>query len=69
MEIIHRGKLPGTRRYKSTCSNCKTVFSFLHCEARLSTDPRDGNCLIVMCPLVGCSKEAWVLESEYVGPG
>jgi PHP family Zn ribbon phosphoesterase len=54
MKIIREGKLPETRTYEATCSNCKCVFEFTPPEANLISDPRDGNYFQVACPT--CSR-------------
>jgi len=51
MEIIRRGSLPEDKQYKSTCNNCDTLFSFTRGEARHIDDQRDGDYLVINCPV------------------
>lgn len=57
MKILVVGKLPAEHQYKITCHNCGTVFEFLRKEAEYVTEQRDGDYLIVTCPLEGCGKQ------------
>lgn len=58
MEIIRRGKLPGHKEHQVECDECSTVFRFMEKEARIEYDQRDGNALVVACPV--CGKEIWI---------
>jgi|JI10StandDraft_1071094.scaffolds.fasta_scaffold59676_2 hypothetical protein len=56
MEIIKKGELPEEKVLKSTCSRCKTHFSFKVKEANIPAyqDPRDsGTAYAIACPLCG----------------
>jgi hypothetical protein len=64
VEIIRKGELPGEKIYETTCTNCKTRFRFKKKEARFSSDQRDGNALIIRCPLEGCNNDCWVTTNE-----
>ena len=57
MEIIHRGTPEPDRLYDLKCS-CGTVAKFKRREARFISDQRDGDCLLVRCPI--CGKENYV---------
>lgn len=59
IKILERGELPHLRVYKTQCSNCKTRFEFTRGDASVSRDPRDGDLLVVKCPLPGCAKECY----------
>jgi len=59
IEIIKKGALPGEKKYRTTCNNCRTEFTFQAKDARRSSDQRDGDALIVKCPLEGCGKDVW----------
>ena len=52
IEIIKRGTSPENKKYKLTCARCKTVFSFLASDAKLTTD-RNESVLIINCPECG----------------
>jgi len=54
MQIISTGRLPGQNIYQSTCRNCGTIFQFSRSEAKEVVDQRDGNFLLITCPLAGC---------------
>lgn len=58
VEIISLGSLPGERQHTTECRHCGTKFRFKQSEARSSLDKRDGNVLIIDCPL--CLTAAWV---------
>lgn len=58
MRIIVQGKLPEEQVYDTTCRNCNTQFEFARKEARFQPDQRDGDCLVIPCPL--CKKELYV---------
>jgi uncharacterized protein with PIN domain len=58
MKIIKQGELPEEKEYSATCSNCKTEFEFLRKEGKVHFDQRDGNSVVVKCPL--CQKSCWV---------
>lgn len=51
MKIIKQGTLPGGKKYRATCNNCKTKFEFAAGEARLIFDQRDGDFYAIACPL------------------
>lgn len=51
MKIIQRGVLPKDKVYRTTCVNCKTIFEFSDYEATKMFDQRDGDYLIVVCPV------------------
>lgn len=68
MRIIKQGVNPAERTYRVTCQNCKTVFEFMRNEARFSSDQREGDCLLVDCPV--CKQTLFVpANSGYAGPG
>ncbi len=60
VEIIKRGMLPGDVKFKSTCSNCKTEFSFTRSEATDGSgcDQRDAGLLKISCPV--CNRDCFV---------
>jgi uncharacterized protein with PIN domain len=57
MKIIKEGKLPGKKIIREKCDYCKTVFEFEESEARYSTEERDGNARLIVCPF--CKKDVW----------
>ena len=68
--VIQRGELPEAKLYRSTCSHCRTVFTFFAREARRcdSSDPRDSNVLVIGCPLEGCGREVYAGRASEVRP-
>lgn len=58
-KIIKQGHLPEKMKFISTCSHCKTEFSFLREEASDGSggDPRDHGVLKIPCPL--CSRDVY----------
>lgn len=52
------GVKPGERNYETQCSKCYTRFRFKEAEARVVPDQRDGDAVVVKCPV--CGKECWV---------
>jgi uncharacterized protein with PIN domain len=56
--ITKRGKVPADVEYDAICDHCKTEFKFYRHEAgRESHHQRDGNAMIIACPL--CGKDVW----------
>jgi hypothetical protein len=61
MRIVKQGKVPGEKPYRTTCSNCSTVFEFNRVEAKLCTQP---NGLKIDCPL--CQQAYFVSEAAEI---
>jgi RNase P subunit RPR2 len=57
MKILIRGKLPEERRWRATCKYCETQFACLQSEGRLTSDGRDGDTLVVECPV--CQRDCY----------
>ncbi len=57
MEIIKRGELAGDAVYTATCNQCGTHIRFQRKEANFVSDQRDGNALVIECPV--CCEEIW----------
>jgi len=57
MEILFRGQLPELKVYEATCTHCETVISFVRSEALYRSDQRDGDYLIIKCPV--CSNSIY----------
>lgn len=51
VEIIKKGSLPSEDTFVSICNHCKTIFRFKRGEARISFDQRDGDTLVIKCPV------------------
>ena len=66
MEIIEKGKLPGERLYKGTCSNCNCRIRFREDEAERRTG-RNSSFLEVKCPTRGCDVKIYVDTSLFGG--
>lgn len=49
--ITKRGQLPEKKRYHGKCHYCKTEIDFLAEDATVRYDQRDGNYLMVECPV------------------
>lgn len=58
VEIIKAGKKPEDKVITTTCKHCATKFRFKVSEARMSFDQRDGDALVIKCPL--CSQSVWI---------
>jgi ribosomal protein S27E len=54
MEIIKRGVIPEERVYYAKCGYCESELRFRRSEAKYVSDQRDGDYLVVKCPV--CSK-------------
>lgn len=54
MQIISKGRVPGSQVYQTTCRNCGTMFQFFRHEAREVTEFQVDTFLEIMCPLEGC---------------
>lgn len=57
MYIIKHGKPPNKRPIRIECRECDTIFEFTRDEARFEPDFRDGNSLVINCPI--CSHTIW----------
>lgn len=57
MTILKKGTLPQDKRYRATCRTCKTEVEFAQIEAERRHDMRDGDALVVKCPV--CNGEIW----------
>lgn len=57
VEIIERGTVPSDKEYDIRCKRCKTLFKFRRSEAEYVADQRDGDALVIECPL--CSERVW----------
>lgn len=64
VEFIKRGHLPEKMKFISTCSHCKTEFSFLREEASDGSggDQRDHGMLKIPCPL--CKHDVYTHVSK-----
>ena len=51
MQIIKRGVRPANRVYRASCDGCNSVIQFVHSEATVHIDQRDGNYLTIKCPV------------------
>ena len=60
MKILRLGVLPQKKVYETTCSHCKTHFSFLQEEAKLSESRFGEKTLTVVCPMMNCNVVAYV---------
>lgn len=58
IEIIQKGELPEAKRWRATCSKCKTIFEFTQGDAKHSADQRDPGSFVT-CPLPRCGTDAW----------
>lgn len=59
IKIIERGPLE-RKSYKTRCVRCRTKFRFDRSDARLVNDQRDGDALVVPCPV--CSADVWTAQ-------
>lgn len=57
IKIIERGIKPDDKEYRTSCSRCKTVFEFVRSEAEYVSDQRDGDALVIECPV--CKERVW----------
>lgn len=69
MEILSVGKLPSEKEYTTTCGSCHTRFKFKRGEASYHSDQRDGDYLLIRCPLAGCGKNATVQVNQGLSYG
>ena len=51
MRIIERGEIPSERVHEVRCSNCYSKIEFQEHEAKKTYDQRDGNYMIIECPV------------------
>jgi len=57
VEIIKEGKKPSDKSYEAKCRECETTFRFKRSEAGYVSDQRDGDALVIACPL--CNARVW----------
>jgi len=57
VKIITHGSLPEEVTYDHHCTYCRTHFEFQRKDARLSSDQRDGNLMIIACPM--CKRDCY----------
>lgn len=60
MKVIKKG--PDPKPYRWECWECKSLIEAEIGEGRFVADPRDGDCIVFMCPV--CKREEWVLDKE-----
>lgn len=51
MKVLKQGQLPGDKKYRATCMNCKSEIEFQRKEAEWVADQREGDFLRVSCPV------------------
>jgi hypothetical protein len=68
MEILHKGEHPKLRMYQHTCRRCSTVFKYKEYEAKLMPDFRNGDYLLIDCPVCGlaCTNNLQIGTASYV---
>lgn len=64
MDIIKQGQIPTERKYQTTCGICKTEFRFAQKEGKIHYGQRDGDCIMINCPL--CKKDIYVATESYI---
>ena len=57
MKIIERGIKPDDMTQQARCTRCRTLVEFQRSEARFVSDQRDGDAMVVKCPV--CGHEIW----------
>lgn len=62
VEIIKAGELPSEKIYKATCNHCHTIFSFQEKDASLKFDQKEGDYMVISCPLKGCGHTVTVFK-------
>ncbi len=63
VEILERGQVPADRVYVAQCPTCGSRLRFKMSEARYSTDQRDGDAVVVTCPV--CTGQVWTDAKAY----
>lgn len=53
VQIIERGHKPSDKDHTARCRECETKFTFKRSEASFVPDQRDGDALVINCPLCG----------------
>jgi len=51
MKILERGQIPNEQLYEIRCTKCRTLFQFQQQEAKYHSDQRDGDYLMIDCPV------------------
>lgn len=57
IEVIKRGNPPSEAIYDRTCDSCHSQLRFRRGDARMSYDQRDGDAVVIDCPV--CGKQVW----------
>lgn len=55
VDVLRRGELPEEKIKIVTCTDCKSELRFKISEAKIVSDPRDGNFYVIDCPI--CSSQ------------
>ncbi len=63
VEVLRKGDRPEDRVYTGTCIQCRSLLRFKRSEARFVSDQRDGDAVVVECPV--CKKDLWVSADRY----
>lgn len=63
INIIERGEPPSEKTYTTSCYNCKTKFSFQGKDAKTSFDQREGDYLMINCPV--CHNPCYHYKTTY----
>ncbi len=58
VEVVKRGNPKGEEVRETTCPRCLSELRFKRSEARHVSDQRDGNALVITCPV--CNRENWI---------
>ncbi len=57
VKIITQGKI-AEKAFRTTCNKCETVFECVKSDGEFVTDSRDGDAIVVKCPV--CKNEIWI---------
>lgn len=57
VKVLERGKLRSETVHQIRCTGCDSLLEFTEHEAKYVGDQRDGDALVITCPV--CHKEVW----------
>lgn len=60
VEVVHDATKESDAPRVAQCGGCRSLLRFRPSEARREFDARDGNALVIGCPV--CGKDIWLSE-------
>lgn len=51
MKVLRQGIIPGDIKHYAVCNHCKSVLEFQRKEAKMTHDQREGDYMVINCPV------------------